>query len=59
VEVIESLSFTLPGVPVDWSFLLKRLHADDRPAVEDIIQRQRALRTAMAGYLERFRPSSS
>lgn len=59
VEVVESLSFTLPGVPLDWSFLLPALHADDRPAVEDIIERQRALRTAMAGYLERFGPASS
>jgi hypothetical protein len=59
VEVIESVSFTMPGVPLDWSFLLPGLHADDRPAVEDIIRRQRALRAALAEYLERFRPVSS
>jgi hypothetical protein len=58
VEVIESLAFTMPGVPLDWSFLLPGLHADDRPAVEDIIQRQRALRAACVDYLERFRSSA-
>lgn len=57
VEVIESVSFTMPGVPLDWSFLLPGLHADDRSAAEDIIQRQRALRAAFADYLERFRPA--
>jgi hypothetical protein len=59
VEVIESLAFALPGVPLDWSFLLPALHADDRPAVENIIQRQRALRAALGDYLERFRPVAS
>jgi hypothetical protein len=45
--------------PLDWSFVLPGLHADDRPAVEDIIQRQRAVRAALTDYLERFRPVSS
>lgn len=58
-EVIEilSFSFTIPCVPQDWSAMLPESHPDDRPALEDIIGRQRALRAAMREYLERFGPS--
>jgi hypothetical protein len=53
-EILEALTYELPGSPKDWSWMVTKAHPDDRPLIEEVISAQRALDEEMLNYLETY-----
>ena len=50
-EILEMLTFELPGAPQDWSWMLPQTHPEDRPLIEEIVRLQRLIDAEMKQYL--------
>ncbi len=53
-EILEALTFELPGSPKDWGWMLPKAHPEDRAAIEEVVRVQRALDDEMKKYLETY-----
>ncbi len=53
-EILESLTFELPGSPKDWSFMLPKTHPEDRALIEEVVRAQRTIDEEMKKYLETY-----
>lgn len=50
-EILEALTFELPGSPRDWGFMIPKAHPADRGLIEEVVRVQRALDEEMKRYL--------
>jgi hypothetical protein len=53
-EILEALTFELPGSPRDWSFMVPKANPEDRALIEEVVAVQRALDEEMKRYLETY-----
>ncbi len=53
-EILEAVTFELPGAPKDWSWMLPHAHLEDRADIEQVVALQRSLDEAITRFLESY-----